>query len=386
MRYRWVILAVGTVAQGAFSAVFFGTSVLAPALRDRYDLSLTQVGVLLATVSIGATVSVLPWGVLADRVGERAVIATGLSVAGGALVAAGWAGAFGTLVVLLVLAGLFGASVNAASGRAIMHWFGPEQRGIALGVRQTSVTAGGAAAALVIPLIENAGGTAWALAALGIGCLGAATLSVGLLREGPRAVPDVTSHALEPLRDRQLWKLAGGSALLGAPQICLVGFLVVFLHERREWSAGSAALLFALLGILGSAARILAGRWSDVIRSRVLPLRAIAVGLAVAVVASASAVGAPIGLLVATLIVAGTLSMSWNGLAFTAAAELAGHARSGAALGLQQTVLFVAGALLPIPFAAVVAETSWQAAFALLAAAPLAAWAVLRSLRETIPR
>ena len=28
------------------------------------------------------------------------------------------------LVVLLILGGLFGASVNAASGRAIMHWFG----------------------------------------------------------------------------------------------------------------------------------------------------------------------------------------------------------------------------------------------------------------------
>lgn len=386
MRYRWVILAVGTVAQGAFSAVFFGTSVLAPALSDRYDLSLTQVGVLLATVSIGATVSVLPWGVLADRTGERAVIATGLTAAGGALIAAGWAESFELLVVLLVLAGLFGASVNAASGRAIMHWFGPEQRGLALGVRQTSVTAGGAAAALVIPVIESAGGTAWALAALGIGCLGAATLSAGLLREGPRPVPDVASHALEPLRDGRLWKLAGGSALLGAPQICLVGFLVVFLHERRDWSPGSAALLFALLGILGSVARILAGRWSDVIRSRVVPLRVIAVGLGIAVVASAAAVGAPIGLLVATLVVTGTLSMSWNGLAFTAAAELAGHARSGVALGLQQTILFVTGALLPIPFAAIVAGTSWQAAFALLAAAPLAAWAVFRSLRETIPR
>ncbi len=148
MRYRWVILAVGTVAQGAFSAVFFGIAVLAPALRDRYDLSLTQVGVLLATVSIGATISVLPWGLLADRIGERAVIATGLAAAGAALVASGWAGSFETLVVLLILGGLFGASVNAASGRAIMHWFGAEQRGLALGLRQTSVTAGGAAAAL----------------------------------------------------------------------------------------------------------------------------------------------------------------------------------------------------------------------------------------------
>ena len=101
MRYRWVILTVGTVAQGAFSAVFFGIAVLAPA-RERYDLSLTQVGVLLASVSIGATISVLPWGLLADRVGERAVIATGLAAAGAALIASGRAGSFEALVVLLI--------------------------------------------------------------------------------------------------------------------------------------------------------------------------------------------------------------------------------------------------------------------------------------------
>ncbi len=386
MRYRWVILTVGTVAQGSFSAVFFGIAVLAPALRERYDLSLTQVGVLLASVSIGATISVLPWGLLADRVGERAVIATGLAAAGAALIASGQAGSFEALVVLLIAGGLFGASVNAASGRAIMHWFGAEQRGLALGVRQTAVTAGGAVAALVVPAVEDLGGTEWALAALGIGCLATAALGGALLREGVRPAPDVATHALDPLRDVELWKLAGGSALLAAPQICLVGFLVVFLHERREWSTGSAALLFALLGIFGSVARVLAGRWSDVIRSRVVPLRAIAVALAGAVAASAAAVGAPTGLLVAALVIAATLSMSWNGLAFTAAAELAGQARSGAALGFQQTVLFVVGAVLPIPFAAVVAETSWQAAFALVALAPLAAWGVLRSVRETIRR
>jgi sugar phosphate permease len=381
--YRWVILAAGTAAQAAFSAVFFGTSVLAPALRDQYGLTLIQVGVLLGAVSIGATFSVLPWGVLADRVGERAVIAAGLSASGVVLVGAGRVESFELLIVLLVLAGLFGASVNAASGRAVMHWFRPEERGLALGVRQTSVTIGGAIAALTLPPIERAGGTAWAIAALGLGCLAAAIVAAALLREGPRSVPEIEGHALEPLRDSRLWRLSGGSALLLAPQVCLVGFLVVFLHEWRAWSAASAAALLALLQMLGAASRILAGRWSDIVRSRILPLRVIAIALAAAVGATAAVVSAPIVALVAVLVVAGTLSMSWNGLSFTATAELAGSARSGAALGFQQTVLFVVGAVLPIPFAALVAATSWQAGFALLAVAPLAAWGALRAVRES---
>ena len=46
-RRRWVVLAAGTVAQTSQAAAYSGLAVLAPALRDRYHLSLTQVGVLL---------------------------------------------------------------------------------------------------------------------------------------------------------------------------------------------------------------------------------------------------------------------------------------------------------------------------------------------------
>ena len=78
-RYRWTILALGTAAQWSYSAVFLGIPVLAPQLRDEYGLSLTQVGVVLAAFSIGSVVTLLPWGLLSDRVGERGVLAAGLT-------------------------------------------------------------------------------------------------------------------------------------------------------------------------------------------------------------------------------------------------------------------------------------------------------------------
>jgi MFS family permease len=74
--------------------------------------------------------------------------------------------------------------------------------------------------------------------------------------------------------------------------------------------------------------------------------------------------------------------MAWNGLAFTAAAELAGPARSGAALGVQQTVLSAAGVAAPLLFAASVSHSSWAAAFALSAVFPLGGWVLLETLRE----
>ncbi|MGH3041509.1 MAG: MFS transporter [Gaiellaceae bacterium] len=132
--YRWTILALGTVAQASYSAVFLGIPVLAPQLRDEYGLSLTQVGVVLAAVSIGSVATLLPWGLLTDRAGERRVLASGLAAASVALSAAAFTSGYVLLVTTLVLAGAAGASVNAASGRAVMGWFEPSQRGLALGI------------------------------------------------------------------------------------------------------------------------------------------------------------------------------------------------------------------------------------------------------------
>ena len=77
-RYRWVVLAVGAVGAGAFSCLRMGLPALSPALRDAYGLSLPQVGLALSAVAFGVMLTLVPWGVLTDRVGERPVLAIGL--------------------------------------------------------------------------------------------------------------------------------------------------------------------------------------------------------------------------------------------------------------------------------------------------------------------
>ena len=63
-----------------------GLPVLAPVLRDEFDLSLFRVGVVLDGLWVGALLTLLPWGLLADRVGERIVIGMGLAGCGVALI------------------------------------------------------------------------------------------------------------------------------------------------------------------------------------------------------------------------------------------------------------------------------------------------------------
>ena len=378
-RYRWTILALGTGAQTAYSAVFLGIPVLAPALQNEYDLDLTQVGLAIAAANAGSVFTLLAWGLLADRVGERVVLAAGLAGCGAGLLVAAFAPSFAVLVVALALGGASGASVNAASGRAVMSWFGQEERGFALGIRQTALPIGGLLAALLLPPIEAAGGLRAGLVALAVGCLVAALAGASGLREAPHEEGELSDIG-HPVRDPRMWQLSVGSALVLAAQISILSFLILFLHGERGLSTAEAAGVFALIQALGAVARVVTGRWSDRLKARIAPLRRLALGLSVSLATAAVLLTAPLPILIPVFVAAGALSLSWNGLSFTAAAELAGRRRAGAALGFQQTALAITSAAAPPAFAAVVEAGSWSLAYGLAAAMPVAGVAVMRQL------
>ena len=109
------MLAAGTFAQASFATIGIGLPAIAPAIRDSLDLSLAQVGAILSSHWLGTLVTLVPWGYLTDRVGERLVLALGLGACGLLLVVAGRADSFGELYALLFVSGAAGASVNAAT-------------------------------------------------------------------------------------------------------------------------------------------------------------------------------------------------------------------------------------------------------------------------------
>ena len=98
-RYRWVILGVGAAGAGAFSALRMGLPALGPALRDAYGLSLPQVGFAFTAVAVGVMLTLVPWGVLTDRIGERPVMGVGLAGCAAALAATAYAPGYGRLLV-----------------------------------------------------------------------------------------------------------------------------------------------------------------------------------------------------------------------------------------------------------------------------------------------
>jgi sugar phosphate permease len=375
LTYRWAVLAAGTTAQAAFSTVSFAIAVLAPALRDKYGLSLTEIGIVLAAEWVGLTFSMLPWGFAADRFGERSTLTVGLAGCAGCLAAAAYASSFAWLVIFLGLAGVAGGSVQSGSGRAVMRWFAASERGLALGIRQTAVPIGGVVAAIVLPQLGSPRAGLLFVAAL---VLAGAVAGGVVLRSGTEEHIEASEVEIT-LRDRRLWLACWASGLYVVAQVAMMGFVVLFLHDEHGYSTGEAAAVFAVAQGLAVVLRVAVGRWSDVVGSRVGPLRRIGVAIAVMLVAVALLSDTRGLVLLPLLAVATALSMAWNSLGFTIAAELGGR-RSGAAIGFQQTILSGLGVAAPVGFAAVVSAGSWGLAFGLAALFPLAGAWLLRWL------
>jgi MFS family permease len=77
---------------------------------------------------------------------------------------------------------------------------------------------------------------------------------------------------------------------------------------------------------------------------------------------------------VALIVVASVITVSDNGLAFTAIAEIAGPFWSGRALGTQNTSQLLTAGIVPPLFGGLIAVAGYPAAFALCAVFPVVAF------------
>ncbi|MFD7655290.1 MFS transporter [Actinosynnema sp. NPDC059797] len=366
-----MVLAVGAVAQGANAAVFLGLPAITPQLRDHFDLSLPQVGLLLGAVNLGTMLTLVPWGAAADRRGERLVMAIGGFGAALCLALAAFDGAV-VAGLALVGVGLFGASVNAASGRAVLTWFPPDRRGLAMGIRQTATPLGAALAAVVLPVLAVRAGVPGAFLALaGFTAFVAVAVAVWV-REPPWAVRSRGGHGVV-LSDRALIRLSAASGLLVVPQFTAAALMVELLHDHRGVAVGAAAGLFAVAQVAGGLGRLAVGAWSDRVADRVRPLKVLSVLIAAGFALCAVLDRAPVWLTAAALVPTAALALCWNGLAITAAGELAPPGRTGTALGMQNSANYLSATVTP-PLAGWVAATlGWPAALLLAAVAAVAA-------------
>lgn len=361
---RWHILAIGVLAQMTFSTVFAGIPVAGLLLRTSYHLSTARLGLILGCMGLGVALSEILWGQLTDRLGDKIVLVTGLGGMGTAM------GLIALLAPpslphpddrvlggLLVLAGLLGGSINAASGRAVMHWFGPAERGFAMSIRQTAIPVGGALGSLLVPFAASHAGFATAfglLAAQSLLCMLA--VAAGLV-DVPHAAS--TTRDPNPLGRRDAWHIAIAAALLTVPQMAVLTFGGIYLADTLHLGLARTTFILIAIQLLGGLLRIVLGKLSDRHGSRrpLLRLTAVSAGsmaLLLAWPGHAEATG------ILLLGLAGLAGHAWHGIAYTEMAVMAGLSRVGSALGMIGMTIFTAACLTPWMIPGILHAAGWQ--------------------------
>jgi sugar phosphate permease len=280
-RRRWVILAIGLAAQMATFSFAYGVAFLVPAMRSAQHLSLAQAGLVVSAPTVGLLLTLIAWGAAADRYGERIVILLGL-VGCGLLVAVAATATHGmtAFVLLLGLAGAFGASVNAASGRVVMGWFAAGERGVAMSVRQTAQPLGVAIAAICLPALTHGADFRVALLLPAALCLACAVAVLAFVVDPPRPASPTGVRAVSPYRSPTLWRVHGASAMLVVPQFTISAFGLEYLVSAQHWAATTAGAFLAAIQVAGAVGRLGSGYWSDRVGSRLRPMRQLAMASA----------------------------------------------------------------------------------------------------------
>lgn len=389
--HRWRVLAAGVAANMSFSAAAAGIPTTAVWMRSAYHLDNGALGLVLGALGFGVALSELPWGIAADRFGDRRVLLTGL-VATAAMLALMVAAIVPTahavpplmrVVAAMCCVGLLGGSVNGSSGRAVMRWFGERERGLAMSIRQTAVPLGGGVGAALLPSLASHAGFAAVYGALMLLCAGSAALTWRWLHEPPDAPAGAhrpvaqqppAAPARSPLANGRVWRIVLGIGALCAPQFAVLTFATVFLHDfGRLGLAGISAAMVALqLGAM--VMRVWSGRHTDRHGNRRAYLRGsvcVAAGsFALLAAATAGSPRVPLAAIVAILVFAGVCVSAWHGVAYTELATLAGANHAGTALGMANTIVYLGLFATPLAIPPLLAVSSWSVVW--LAAALIA--------------
>jgi MFS family permease len=404
------VLGVGFAANASFSAAFSGIPTTAVFLRSGYHLGNDGLGLVLGMLGLGIAVSELPWGLLTDRWGDRRVLLLGLlstaaALAGLALfvVPSGAHVPSVTMLALgLLLVGLLGGSVNGSSGRAVMAWFREGERGLAMSIRQTAVPAGGGLGALLLPVLASRFGFVSAYTVLALACAITAVFAWRWLHEpshikadGAREVRDTAAASgvparVSPLRDIGIWRVALGAGALCVPQLAVVTFGTVFLHDFSRAGVLAISVTMAAVQTGAAIARVWSGGWTDRRGNRRAYMRACSLLTAVLFASLALLTGlagmhhAAMTAVFALMVVVGGVSASaWHGVAFTELATLAGTSRAGTALAIGNTCVFLTLFLTPLAIPPLLSVGSWPMVWAVASVCALIALPVFpRAARE----
>ena len=347
-RPRAVLLAASTIhfLHDGFSETLY---VFLPLWAGEFGLSFSQVGLIRTAYTGGMSAFQIPAGFLAERFGERRILALGTAATALGFIAAGWAGGFVSLLAVLLCAGLGSGVQHPLSSSIVSKAFEDGGRRTALGTYNFSGDIGKAGVAAAIGVVAGLIGWRVAGATYGVFGVAAALAIVPLLSRLGAGAPEVRESD-EPVAARG-WGIRdarGFSALCAIGVIdnaTRTGFLTFmpFILMAKGLGVGGVGLAFALVFAGGATGKFMCG----VVADRVGVIRTVIITEAATTVFILIVVGAPLPIALAVLIPLGVALNGTSSVLYGTVADLVSSERRSRAYGLYYTVSVGASALSP---------------------------------------
>ena len=323
--------------------------VFLPLWAGEFGLSLAQVGVIRSAYTGGMSAFQLPAGFLAERWGERRLLAAGTLVTACGFIAAGAAGGFLPLLLLLLAAGLGSGVQHPLSSSIVSRAFESGRRRTALGTYNFSGDVGKAGVAAAVGLL--AGLVGWRTAGAAYGLLGVAA-AIGIV---PLLSRLGAGHA-------EVAGVPGGSAAggwgirdgRGFTALCAVGMVdnatrtgfltfMPFILMAKDLGVGGVGLAFALVFVGGAAGKFACGLVAD----RFGVIRTVVLTEVATMVLILTVVAAPLPLALAVLVPLGVALNGTSSVLYGTVADLVSSERRSRAYALYYSLTIGASALAP---------------------------------------
>lgn len=343
------------------------TYVLLPLLANAFGLSLAQVGIIRGAHRAAMAAFQIPAGILAERVGERGLLAFGTALAGAAFIALGYAQGFWAILAALFFAGMGSAVQHPLASTLVSRAYPVQGRRAALGTYNFAGDVGKFAFGGLVSLLLLAG-VAWQAPVIGFGvaAIAVAVAVLALLAAGRAPAPQHASRGDRAMdwgiRDRPRFLALCAIEVLDASTRSAFLTFIAFLLLAKGLSAGWAVAAVPLVLAGGMAGKLACGVLAERIGvPRMIVATEIATAAGIFAVLALPAAGALLLLPLLGVVVQGTSSVLYATIG-----EYVRPERLSRAFGLFYTVGSVCGIVAPLAFGLLGDQLGVQAAIAAL--------------------
>ncbi len=379
-RMRWFILAWLFILTLVSYMDRANLSMAVPLIMKEFNLSASQIGVVISGLTIGYTILNFPGGFLADRFSPKRILMFSLTFWSLFTILTGAVGGLTSLVIVRILFGASEGPLGPSNTKIVSQWMLPRERGIATGIWLSAMTLGVVVGAPLAGFVIQTMGWRSVFYVFGFGSLVLVALTGFLITSKPEEHRWISTNELALIKDHSVptntvkettlkvlkhivsnptsWLLAiiyfGLTALYWAN----LGWLPTYFVKGRGSSILASGFYSAIPNISASLGAILVGMISDrLVKSWRTPL--LIVTALITVPATIIAVNAPmLEMSLVAFSIAAFCNFAAIALMWTIPMELLPRDRVAASSGFMLAWGSFAGVLSPIIMGVILDKTS----------------------------